>query len=438
MNSSIFRAAVVGATLLLPACAFTEEALWPSLTGEDPAGGNAQQTQQVQQQAAAPGQAGTAAPAPSAGALGQPPLGSTDFTPPGVTPGQNTGTFVGKKAVELRGELVRLQKSIGEHNTTLQQLRAKIVQDSQRYHNTVGAINARLQVGTTPGNPILVQQFNSAQGDLDRLSADIAEMNGLATQVSADSTMSAFLSESARAAFGISGAVDEDHRQLTILEDEVNRTVVLIDRLLKEVADDVRRQTNYVATERSNLNLLSAGIKSGEIYGASLVNRAMTSVAGGGSDMARPAGKTADISGRRPLVVIRFDKPNVAYQQAVYNAVSRVLERRPDAAFDLVAVAPSTGWAGPSRGQQQQVAAPCRERVALAGGDGPASGTDRHRRHDQQRGDDQRGPYLPQVIGFAPETPIESGKPVPFRRRLFLHSPAAKQLNAADSTTGVA
>jgi hypothetical protein len=346
MKSSIFRAAVVGATLLLPACAFTEEALWPSLTGEDPAGGNAQQTQQAQPQAAGTAQQAQAAQAPSAGALGQPPLGTTDFTPPGVTPGQATGTFVGKKAVELRGELTRLQKSISEHNTRLQQSRAKIVQDSQRYHNTVGAINARLQVGTTPGNPILVQQFNSAQADLDRLATDIAEMNALATQVSADSTMSAFLSESARAAFGISGAVDEDHRQLTILEDEVNRTVILIDRLLKEVADDVRRQTNYVSTERSNLNLLSAGIKSGEIYGASLVNRAMTSVAGTGGGVSSPS-KTADITGRRPLVVIRFDKPNVAYQQAVYNAVSRVLEQRPDAAFDLVAVAPTAG--GPAR-----------------------------------------------------------------------------------------
>jgi hypothetical protein len=354
MISSKIKAVVVGATLLLPACAFTEEALWPSLTGEDPAGGNAQQTQQSQQAAAAPAAQPGALPAGLQGPAGgpvvagaQPPLGSTDFTPPGVTPGQSTGTFVGRKAIELREELSRLQGSIGGHNQVLQQVRAKVVQDSQRYHNTVGAINARLQVGTTPGNPILVQQFNSSQGDLDRLAADIAEMNALATQVAADSTMSAFLSESARAAFNISGAVDEDHRQLTILEDEINRTVVLIDRLLKEVADDVQRQTNYVATERSNLNLLSTGIKSGEIYGASLVNRAMTSVAGGGPAAPQSAAKTADITGRRPLVVIRFDKPNVPYQQAVYNAISRVLERRPQAQFDLVAVAPTAG--GPAR-----------------------------------------------------------------------------------------
>ncbi|MDH5748918.1 MAG: hypothetical protein OEY85_06370 [Rhodospirillales bacterium] len=271
----------------------------------------------------------------------QPPLGTSDFTPSSVSSGAPTGTFVGKKVIELREELKGLQNSIAQHNAQLQELRGRIISDSQRYHRTVASVNSRLQVGTTPGNPILVQQFNSAQNDLDRLSVDIAEMNKLTTSVAGNSTLSGYLSESARAAFGISGAVDEDHTQLAILEDEVNRTVVLVDRLLKEVTEDVRRQTSYVSTERGNLNLLSAGVKSGEIYGASLVNRAMVSTAGsgGGPVMA------ADTAGKRPLVVIRFDRPNVSYQQAVYNAVSKVLERRPTAIFDLVAVSPSTGGA---------------------------------------------------------------------------------------------
>ncbi len=342
-----FRVFVIGAAVSLSACAFTEEALWPSLTGEDPAGKRAAEARAAAPPPAAPqakpqaapteqAQAG-AAPAPA----DQPPLGTTNFLPPGVTAGAPTGTDVGKKVAELRQGLTRLQANIAQHNTQLQQVRAKMVQDSQRYHGTVAAINTRLQVGTTPGNPILVQQFNGAQTELDRLNADIGEMNRLANAVSSDSTMSNFLSESAHATFQISGAIDEDHRQLAILEDEVNRTVVLIDRLLKEVADDVRRQTAYVATERGNLNLLSAGVKSGEIFGASLVNKAMISAAGGGQLAAVPT----DTRGRRPLVVIRFDRPNVPYQQALYNAVSRVLERRPNAHFDLVAVAPSGGGA---------------------------------------------------------------------------------------------
>ena len=335
-----------GALILLPAC----DVMWPSLTGEEPAG--TQPTPRVSQSPALP-QALPVQPQPLSlpaapsvatvpGVTPPPRLGETDFQPPGVTPGASTGTFVGKKVEELREELKALMASVSQHNSELQQLRARMVQDSQRYHGTIAAVNTRLQVGTTPGNPILVRKYNSAQADLDRISADIGEMNKLATAATGDSTMSAFLSESTRAAFGVSGAIDDDHRQLAILEDEVNRTVVLIERLLKEVSDDVRRQTNYVASERSNLNVLAAGVKGGEIFGASLITH-VAAASGGPPKAARPA----DTSGRRALVVIRFDRANVPYQQALYAAVSRVLERRPNAIFDLVAVAPSGG--GPAR-----------------------------------------------------------------------------------------
>ncbi|MBT3556378.1 MAG: hypothetical protein HN644_08685 [Rhodospirillales bacterium] len=329
MTSATVRTTLVGAALLVSACSFSEEALWPSLTGEDPAGEATTENMAT----ATNGQATIPAAA-------QPSLGNSSFDPVNVTPGTPTGTFVGEKVVELRGELQSLQGAIAQHNQILQEVRAKIVGDSQRYHNTVAAMNARLQVGTTPGNPILVQQFNNAQVDLDHVESDIDIMNQLAQAVSTDATMSAFLAESAHAAFDVSGAVDEDHVQLAILEDEVNRTVVLIERLLKEVSSDVRRQTAYVSTERSNLNLLSAGIKSGEIYGVSLVNQAMASAAGGSNNL---AGQPVDTTGRRPLVVIRFDRNNVPYEQALYNAVSKVLEQRPSALFDLVAVAPASG-----------------------------------------------------------------------------------------------
>ena len=45
----------------------------------------------------------------------------------------------------------------------------------------------------------------------------------------------------------------------------------------------------------------------------------------------------------RPLVVIRFDRRNVKYQKVLYDAVSRALERRPNARFELVAVSPRAG-----------------------------------------------------------------------------------------------
>ena len=324
------RTIVFGTALLLSGCSFTSDALWPSLSGDEPESPATEQAADAQK---------ANAPEPGTNAManaGQPALGTTNFEPVKVTPGAPTGTFVGEKVVQLRNELQILQKNIQIHNGELQGARVKTIQDSQRYHGTVAAINARLQVGTTPGNPILVQQFANAQTELERISADVTMMNTLANRVAEDSTMSAYLQESTQAAFGLSGAVDEDHAQLEILQDEVRRTVVMIERLLKEVSEDVRRQTTYLSTERSNLNTLLAGVKTGEIYGQSLVNRTFRTE--------QPvAASTGSLANHRPLVVIRFDRANVNYQQPLYNAVSRVLERRKNAAFELVAVTPNIG-----------------------------------------------------------------------------------------------
>jgi hypothetical protein len=45
-------------------------------------------------------------------------------------------------------------------------------------------------------------------------------------------------------------------------------------------------------------------------------------------------------------VTIRFDRPNPAYEQPLYTAVSRALERRPSATFELVGVAANSGRQG--------------------------------------------------------------------------------------------
>lgn len=84
------------------------------------------------------------------GAWQSPALGSGNFEAPGVTNGTATGTFVGHKVSSLRGDLAALQDMLTRHNQSLQGIRSDTVQDSQRYHGTVAAVNARLQVGTTP------------------------------------------------------------------------------------------------------------------------------------------------------------------------------------------------------------------------------------------------------------------------------------------------
>jgi hypothetical protein len=340
----------VVAALLLSGCdtiSNTADSIWSSLSGdEDTAQSNstgaAKATTPGGTVVAIPPSAAEANPQPTNNAPSrQPPaLGTGNFAATPATPGSPTGTYVGAKVQSLRGDLQRLLDNINRHNGELQQVRQALAQDAAKYFGLVGTINSRLQIGTTPGNPELMAQWNQAQGALDHMSDDIAKLNSLANQAASDSSLAAYILESVKAAYALQGAVDEDHRQLRLLEGDVNRTVVLIDQLLNAISDDISRQTAYVSNERSNLVTLSLAIKNGELYGQNLANRAFSSAAP--PALAQRSSSLA-ASERRPLVVIRFDRPNVAYEQALYTAVRRALERRPDANFDLVAVAPNAG-----------------------------------------------------------------------------------------------
>jgi len=274
--------------------------------------------------------------------------------PAAAAQSQSVGqTEVGRRALQLAADADKLDASVAARVNAVQQLRAETVQTAQAYQSLVGTINARLQVGTTPGNPILQTQWNQANQALDNFGAQIGRMSELSNQVAADASSAAFLVESVRAAYSLSGAVEEDHKALAAVEDRVNREVVTIDRLLNDLSEDISRQSSYMSRERSNMTALSIAIKNGELFGSGLANRAFTPVAPADGSPARigvaPGGSpraenpASSAAGRRPLVVIRFDRPNPSYEQALYTAVSRAIERRPNAVFDLVAVSPGKG-----------------------------------------------------------------------------------------------
>lgn len=281
-------------------------------------------------------------------------LNNSVFEPSPPSLGSVTGTYVGLKISQLREDLRKLQSFVIQRNGTLQEVRQATVGSSQQYHGIVAAINARLQMGTTRNNPILVQQWNQAQVQLSRINDEINRMNNLANAVASDAAFASFLLDSTTATFDLSGAVDEDHRQLAILQDEVNRTVVLIDRLLTELSEDLRRQNIYVNNERRNLMALSLAVKSGELYGGAgttdvsfptaLSNN--ESARGSGGSMAYAAVSAAELAARnegRPLVVIRFDQPNIDFDAELYSAVSQAIQRRPNTVFDVVSVSPQRG-----------------------------------------------------------------------------------------------
>jgi hypothetical protein len=334
---------MIAAALVLAGCSFlnsTADSVWSSLSGEDSRTSSSLQADDHR---------GSVIPIPPAAAESNPlltldprppapPRGTGNLAVTPVTSGAPTGTYVGAKVQALRADLQQLQDNINRHNVDLQQIRQGMAQDAATYYSLVGTINSRLQVGTTPGNPELIAEWNQSQTALDRMANDVAKLSNLSNQAAADSSVAAYILESAKAVYRLQGAVEEDHRQLGLLESEVNRILVPIDQLLNAISDDISRQSNYVSNERWNLVTLSLSVRNGELYGQSLATNAITTVP-------RPpsAAALAKMIDRRPLVIIRFYRPKVRYEKPLYTAVRRALERRPHVVFDLVAVAPQQG-----------------------------------------------------------------------------------------------
>ena len=247
-----------------------------------------------------------------------------------------TGTAVGEMAARQRSELDALDAAIRDRRTRYDALRETARRDSADYFAQVAAISARLRVGTTPGNPLLVGQWNAAQGALDRLLADVAALNTLGNEVATDSATASYLLESVRATYALRGAVDEDHRRLAAIEDGIGRSVVLIDRTRREVRQTIDRYTDYVHEERRRLTRLGRAIERGEYAAAAEPGARAAVLASAASDAPR-----AVLPARPPLVVIRFSRPDVDYRAALRTAVAAALDRHPAGTFDLVAVAPA-------------------------------------------------------------------------------------------------
>jgi hypothetical protein len=318
--------------------------------------------------------------------------------------GPSSGTVVGNRALELRDSILRLRASVNLNSNEFAILRSSGAAGAVQYHSTVAAITARLQNGTTRGNPILLRQWDEANASLDEVTSSLTRLNSLETAVDADASMASYLLESVQAAFQLSGAVDEDHDQLKLLRDEVSRLVVQLDYLRNQTTGDIERQTTYLTTERSNLQALSFAISRGELLGNSIANRPVVvntspvvsmppvqniscckpqsmnapapdaapfgQVSAGVIGDARPMSpreymaesgmpSSNATSAQVPsvghlLVLIRYNQPHVDYEQQLSKAVGMAIERRPNAEFSIVAVAPSSGDPADLAKEQQE------------------------------------------------------------------------------------
>lgn len=280
----------------------------------------------------APSAAAAAAPAPAAVETAPTPGAmASEISPITVEPATDTGTTVSHTIANLRSQLQALATKLGTDAQHYAELRNTAAQAAATYQQATGNISTRLEIGTTRGNPELIAQWNTAQGALDTLTSNINALSALANEVSNDSSAAHYEQDTIQATFNVSGAVDEDHRQLGVLSDETGQTNVVIDRLMADVTQSIQRQTAYVANERGNLTTLASAIKAGEYYAPLLTAQGAMA-----SNMGPAASGT-------PIVTIKFSRAHVNYDRVLYSALSQALASKPSASFNVIGISPTRG-----------------------------------------------------------------------------------------------
>lgn len=263
-------------------------------------------------------------PVPPAATATLPRAGTSIFAPVAVAPGANTGTPQSARIESLRSRLVALQGEISARNPNLSELRQKAAGEGALYRIAKSEATA-----VTPPN---AQALQKAQAALDRFAAATSALDGeMRVFAKGAAEANKLMNES----LAVRDGNEEDQRQLNTLRGEITHTANQLDGLVNEISNEWALQSAFLAKERASLAALGA-TPAGTLAPPAIASSAM---------LAQPA-----------FVTIKFDRANVAYRDALAQAVSTAKRRKPDATFDVIGVAPGPTIAPDATARAQEVA----------------------------------------------------------------------------------
>ena len=268
-----------------------------------------------------------------------------------------TGTFVGGKINQFRADLSSIQNAVSSHNNDFLRFKDLVDEQTSVYQGLSSAIRSRLQIGTTPGNPILVGQWNDAQRALEDIQNNVNNLQIVNNRVTADAALITHLKNAINSSFFISGAIDEDHNQLKVLNDDVQRTSVLYSRLMDELEEKISREIQILNAERQYMKELSADVEVGKFGGRVSAPPTRSSQTTGTQKIEEQGSidtiKIAPLNYDNAILVIKFDDTSFDYSTALFESISNALEQMPSASFEVVAVSPTGGASFAEKARQR-------------------------------------------------------------------------------------
>lgn len=261
--------------------------------------------------------------------------------------GDQKPSAVSETVIKVENSVSELKQTVAQSREAFRTLKDQTAERASRYYELVSRVNARLQIGTTPGNPDLTEMWKQASAAQTEMGDKIQEMKILSSDVNKLSSQITALNTNIDKTFSVPGASESDHERLKMLQDETALIAISQKRLAREIVDQIARQQQAFKNESTQISSLAVGIRNGKPYNPEMTAAdtmfaaqapAAPMIMEDAEDEVIPE---AQINGRRPLMVIRFEREKVAYERPLYQAIKAALAKRPSTGFELVAVTPA-------------------------------------------------------------------------------------------------
>ena len=269
---------------------------------------------------------------------------SADPAPLSRDTGDDRPATLADRAAGLDADLARLTTSRERREADAAALRRAAASEIAAYDEVIKRMGERIAAGAAPRNPELLADWTEARRRIGRVDTAVARMRVLGAEVASDRALAVYLRDAARGAQGLSGT-DSDMAALRRIEAGYGEAAAALDRVAGELGTETNRQAAWVDMERGRAETLFAAIQGGtaRTSTASTMPAPNAALSNAAPRAEAPATRPAGVDGRRPYIVLRFDRPDVPFERPLFEAVQAAVSRQPDVRFDLVAVNPSGG-----------------------------------------------------------------------------------------------
>jgi len=303
-----------------------------------------------------PGEKGTIPPQLASGPIGisPPALGTTRFRQvqelpraganakakkPVAKPKPPTTTAIAA-GFARRNDALRAQ--VYRQDDELQRIRRSIRVHQAAYKKAVDGFGMAKDRRLPLDDAAYRKNMREARLRIGRINGDLLKLNALSARLNATAAQTAKLLSELRRARG--GSRDRVARsELAGLAPIVEETDTLPRRMLAAIQTDINAQSAYTREQSNGLDLLAEAVAKDKGRPSTWVPELEAKSL---EEVFKPGAGAKDADGRRPrsarpLVRIRFTRPNVQYKDALYRALQAALKQRPDLAFEVVGVAPT-------------------------------------------------------------------------------------------------